>query len=365
MESSVGENCSQFDFNKTCFKFTKESTFSAVIWCRTAISSLGTLVSLAAILYLLHLKFCKKENLERAGRLALYLCIASLFNGIITAIQIAAVSTTLVCDHVVANNFCTTASTLIGCSVWTILVLMVWIYVEMVMAVFLTSKYQNYRCCEWYKQYRDSKYYDGCVIATTLAIPILFSHIPLKLYGLAGAWCWIKTRDDECHKIVAGVVEQFLLWYAWAMLFIVVFSVTAVVALVIICTRKKKAADAVQYNQYLKGAYLLGVYQIIFALIYGIGFANRIIYAVHKKTILWLWIIHGIADALVSLAIPFLFIISRCLKLTELPALDNAPAHNGDREQACEEPNIENSVQEPNERSRLLPISNQAAEPSM
>ena len=338
---SVGVNCSQIDFNQTCFTFS-EPSFWAVVVSRTFFSSIGAVLAFVAILYFVKRKLYEKVELKPAGRLLLYLCTASLFNGIITALQIVPVHSGLICGRPVVNNFCTTASTLIGYSFWTICILMFWINVEIIMAALVTSenkKYKESRCCKKYIQYRDSVYYDGCVIATTLSIPNIFCHIPIKLYGLAGAWCWIKTYDDECKEILAGVIEQFLLMYAWAMAFIVVFSVTAVAVWVIIYRRKKVASDAEQdqYDQYLKDARLFVYYPIIFSVIYGIGCINRVIYAFRKKTIWPLWIIHGISDALVSLLIPLLFLLYHQKKLNQLPRRDD--------------------VQEPNdpEREPLLP----------
>ena len=325
--------CSEMNFtDKTCFEFS-ERGFWAVVGCRTGFSSVGTLMSALALLYFISVACSVKGPVARHGdkirvkpaaRLALYLCIASFFNGIMTAIQIVPVANGLTCGHIVVNSFCVTAATLLSYTVWAILVLMFWIYVEIVMAVLMTSENENYRnsrCCRTYNHYRDSIYYDGCVIATTLSIPNIYCHVPLKLYGLAGAWCWIKTRDDECHKIVAGIAEQFALWYAWAMLFIVVFSVTAIVIWVVIYTRKQIAADAVQdnYDQYLKDARPFVIYPIIFAVIYGLGFANRIVYAFHEKTIVPLWIIHGIAEPQVCLLIPLYFLLRHRKKLDQLP----------------------------------------------
>ena len=320
MESLDGANCSQLDFtNRSCFKFS-ESGFKNVVWCRTGFSFLGAVMSVLAIIYFARLIY-KKNNLKPADRLALYLCFASLFNGIFTAIQFVPVYRGLICDHVVANSFCRVASGLLTYSVWTVLVLMVWINVEIIRATFELcdeEKGKHSGCCTRCTKCQNSKYkyaYDGCVLATTLLFPIIFVVIPRakQLYGLSGAWCWIKTRDDECHKINIGVIQQFVLWYAWAMIFIFVFIVTLVFVGVKLFRTKRFARDDPKvkdrYRRYLKETCHLALYPIAFSCIYGLGCVNRIIYAFNEKTILWLWIVHGIADALVSLLIP-VFILS-------------------------------------------------------
>ena len=320
MESSVGEDCSQMDFtNKSCFKFN-ETGFKAVVGCRTGFSILGVLISLLAILYIVRRRAWKKMG--PAGRLALYLCIASLFHGIITALQIAPVIGRLKCDHISANCFCATTAVLLLYSAWTVLVLMIWVNVEIIMVTSkLTAeeKGKDPPCCvERYTNCKESyRCYDGCVWATTLLVPILPCIIPAitKSYGLAGAWCWIKARDDECEKIKAGVAEQFLLWYAWAMLFIVVFFLTLLHGWYKITKIKQSGCDHPdfknKYKLYLKEICHLCLYPIIFSVIYGIGIVNRILYAHedNQQNILWLWILHALADALISLLIPVFFLL--------------------------------------------------------
>ena len=338
MESSDGVNCSQMNFtNRSCFQFD-ETGFQIVIWCRTGFSILGTVMSAVAILLIIRLKAWKKVELNPAARLALYLCVASLFNGIITVIStIVPVYNRLICDYLNANSFCTAASFLITYSVWAILVLMVWIYVQIIMAVLTDSeRYGNSNFCRKYANYRDSIFYDGCVLATTLFIPIIFSIIPLtdtnpKLYGLAGAWCWIRARDDKCQDILAGIIEQFALWYAWVMAFSLVFVVTVVVVGVILYKTKQYARDADkdQYDRYLRDIRPLAIYPIVFTVIYGYGCANRILYAFREETILWLWIPHGIADAFVSVMIPLFFLLHHQMKLNQLPPEREPLLRNG------------------------------------
>ena len=54
------------------------------------------------------------------------------------------------------------------------------------------------------------------VLFSTL-FPVLFSWIPFinDLYGLVGAWCWIKQWKNDCppHHDLQGTIEQLTLWY--------------------------------------------------------------------------------------------------------------------------------------------------------
>ena len=56
-----------------------------------------------------------------------------------------------------------------------------------------------------------------CYIFFSCFTPLMTSWIPFigDFYGLAGAWCWIKTWKHNCasHHYTQGILEQFLLWY--------------------------------------------------------------------------------------------------------------------------------------------------------
>ena len=335
MESSVDVNCSEkTNFNDTCFEF-KKTSFWAIIGCRTGLSILGALLSMLAILFIIRLKVWKNVELKPAGRLALYLCTASLFNGIVVAIS-TIVPVSYTCGHVVANNFCTAAAFLISWSCWIILVLMVWIYVQIVMAVLTDSeRCKNSRFCIKYINCRDSICYDGCILTTTLFFPIIFSIIPLvstnpELYGLAGAWCWIKARNKDCGRIVEGIIEQCTVWYAWGMTFTLVFVVTVIIVGVVLYKTKQYAPDIHQnlYRRYLRDIRPLVIYPIIYSLIYGVACANRIVTAFHEKTILWLWIPHGFVDALISVIIPLFFLLHHRKKINDEPSMESQPILN-------------------------------------
>ena len=52
-------------------------------------------------------------------------------------------------------------------------------------------------------------------MSVSAGVPGLVMWVPFigGLYGLSGPWCWITTHDKDCQVIIAGVVEQALLWY--------------------------------------------------------------------------------------------------------------------------------------------------------
>ena len=64
---------------------------------------------------------------------------------------------------------------------------------------------------------RNFENFEAAYILISVLLPLLFTWIPFidDLYGLAGAWCWIKVWKDNCasHHSLEGTIEQFTLWY--------------------------------------------------------------------------------------------------------------------------------------------------------
>ena len=130
---------------------------------------------------------------------------------------------------------------------------------------------------------------------------------------MAGAWCWIKATDDECHEIKAGVIEQFALWYGPLMLCVFFFFlVTGIIIFALFMKRKKAATEQHMQDQFsrsLKEMRPLLFYPIIFGAIYSLGFANRVYYAATRKAVLGLWISHAVIGPTLPLMISLAFFL--------------------------------------------------------
>uniref|UniRef100_A0A1X7TA22 G-protein coupled receptors family 2 profile 2 domain-containing protein n=1 Tax=Amphimedon queenslandica TaxID=400682 RepID=A0A1X7TA22_AMPQE len=61
---------------------------------------------------------------------------------------------------------------------------------------------------------KDLRRLEPLYILTSFGIPLLFAWIPFvnNLYGIAGAWCWIKNWDCN-KKLPLGFTEQYLFLY--------------------------------------------------------------------------------------------------------------------------------------------------------
>ena len=302
MDASVGPNCSQLDFvNMSCFIFNKHQ-FESIRWAKIGVSTLAGVICCLAILLIVFLKAYKKF----VHRLALYLCIAAFFNSIGFLLQILPVKDK--CDYVVVSNeaVCKAAGISATYTFWVILLLTCWITLHLfILAVFK-------------RNYHLSRKYEIGAVAACYSIPFLISVIPFihftegsTMYGLAGAWCWIKLTDMHCNEYEEGLVEQFALWYGPFMLFVLLNFLAMVVVMVVLCKGKRGAPSQLQ-NQYksaIKEALPLLFYPIVFNLIYSLAFVNRVYYAVTKKTIFPLWTAHAIADPCVPLLVPLAFLL--------------------------------------------------------
>ena len=278
MDASVGSNCSQLEFvNMSCFIFNKRQ-FESIRWSKIGVSTLAGAICCLAILLIVFLKAYKK-NCSPSCPVSVH---CSLLYSIGFLLQILPVKDK--CDYVVVSNeaVCIAAGISATYTFWVILLLTWWITLHLfILAVFK----RNY--------YRSRKYEIGAV-AACYSIPFCISVIPFihfteasTMYGLAGAWCWIKLTDMHCNKFKEGLVEQFALWYGPFMLFVLLNFLAMVVVMVVLCKGKRGAPSQLQY-QYksaIKEALPLLFYPIVFNLIYSLAFFNRVYYAVTKKTI--------------------------------------------------------------------------------
>ena len=80
---------------------------------------------------------------------------------------------------------------------------------------------------------KDHKCYEVLCLMISIVFPLLFTWIPFvnEDYGPAGAWCWIQSWNNDCidNLSIAGVTEQFALWYGPAMFLSVVESIAIIV----------------------------------------------------------------------------------------------------------------------------------------
>ncbi len=296
-------NCSQQDLgNETCFKFSKNQ-FDAVIWTKTSVSSLSAVACCLAIFLIVFLRAYKRF----VHRLTLYLAIAALIYSLVFALQVLPVDDR--CDHVIVTDerLCLALGFLVQYSAWVMLLFMCWITLHLFLLGVMHINWKSWR----YE-------FGGMVLAHTC--PVLFAVIPFvdfgngTMYGLAGAWCWIKVSDDHCRPYTDGTAEQFALWYAPLMILVVVNFLAMLVLIVVLYKGSRARADNLphlqqQYKDALKEAIPLLFYPIFFNVLCCMAFANRVYYAATEKTNFVLWMAHAIADPSLPLFMPLAFLL--------------------------------------------------------
>ena len=300
--SGTNPNCSALidNFtNKTCFRLN-EHHYETVFWIKTLVLILAAVACSLAIGMIVFFKAYKKF----VHRLALYLAIAALFNCFAFILNSLPVENRCGIMLVKNEGFCIATGFLDQYTTWVILLLVCWITLQLFMLGVLKRKY-------------DSLIYEVAGVVITLVASLVSSIIPFidfgngTMYGLAGAWCWIRTTGENCNEFTEGVVEQFVLWYGTVMFF-VTLNFLAVLAVIVVLHREKQQAEGSlrrKYKDAQREAMPLLFYPIIFSVIYSLAFVNRVYYAGTKKTVAALWAIHAIAESSLPLFIPLAFLL--------------------------------------------------------
>ena len=293
-------NCSASNFtNQSCFKLDQQ-LFESVFWAKIVIQVLAGVAGCLVILMIFHFKAYKNF----VQRLHLYLAIAAIFN--CTAFTLNSLPVENRCGHMFVKNeiFCQASGFLDQYSTWLILLLVCWITLQ----IFMLGVFKrNYKSCK----------YELVGVLTTLVVPLVASIIPSinfgngTMYGLAGAWCWIKTTDERCNPYTEGDIQQFVLWYGTVMFF-VTLNLLAMLAVVIVLyrgTKQEQGRLQYQYQKALKEVRPLVFYTFIFSIFYTLSFADRVHYADNKKTDITLWVIHAISESSLPLFLTLAFLL--------------------------------------------------------
>ena len=229
-----------------------------------------------------------KAHQRTSHRLVLWLMISTLLLSAVIAFELLIAKFENGHD---IEQMCKVIGLFLEYAIWMKLMLTFWINFHLFL---LTVLWRSY----WWLEF--------VYILTSLAIPATFFWVPLlhNAYGLAGGWCWIRAMDDQCTKLKAGLVEQFVLWYGPMMLFTVVNVAMMVVMATVLCKRaccggSKEDKDPLlpkpRHNIALKETLPLIAYPVTFHILCCFGFADRIEMAITNSPLYGLWLLHAIA----------------------------------------------------------------------
>ena len=230
-----------------------------------AISTASALVSALACAGVIALILLFKKHQFFTQRLVLYLNIIALTN---------AVSVTLHrVDYNGSNSatqgFCMFSGFLDQTTSWGLLIAVCCITVNLLLNVVFQKRTE-----------RLEKLY----FVLIFVFPLTFNWIPFikQAYGLAGAWCWIRSEEEDCSIFVFGVVLRFVLWYVPLYVILIILIVIYIVILYKIAKDRHKWEGKYDPNsqqrkeQMQKEVRPLIAYPLIYLLINMVPLINRI-----------------------------------------------------------------------------------------
>lgn len=198
--------------------------FDSHIYAKVAaLAATSGFVSLLASCFVVFIIVLFKKWQFFTQRLILYLATTSvLFSlaAILQRIDYNNVETT----HY--NNFCVFAGFLSQVSGWMVLNSVI-----SIMASLLLTAFSNKR----------AEKFEIVFLLLIFVFPLTFNWIPFikSTYGRAGAWCWIRSKDDvTCQKSEFGQVLQLVLWYI--PLYVVMFIMIVLYAIVLVKLHRTK-----------------------------------------------------------------------------------------------------------------------------
>ena len=177
--------------------------------------------------------------------------------------------------------------------------------------------------------FKNLKRLEWLYISSSVLGPLLISWIPFihHSYGLAGAWCYIRSWKDDCptEKYSEGIVEQFGLYYGPAALSLLVNIIAIGVMVVVMLWRARKSVQSTelqslvgardQYVEVLKQTLPLLIYPVIYFTLLLIPLSNRFYMAVSSSNNYGYVFAHAVAHPLMCFFAGLVLIIHMCYVL--------------------------------------------------
>lgn len=153
---------------------------------------------------------------------------------------------------------------------------------KLLFSMWMTSHLFLYAVC-----YRNVKKLEPWFAAGIVVLSFLVSSVPFAThsYGPSGSWCWIENLGgNSCSIQLAGVVEQFALWYGLALVVLLAQCAAIVVMICVVMVRVYRikryhllsSGSTRQYYNLLKQLFPLVSYPLLFTLLITPPFFNRV-----------------------------------------------------------------------------------------
>ena len=187
----------------------------------------ASLVCLLSLILVLKFKLYKYFS----HRLASYQVLSSLFFAIVLSVELVFANYSK--NQEVYEPFCKVVGFLFEYAVWLKVLFMMWLALHLFC----------FTVC-----YKSTEEKEPFILVSLVLVPFLFIWIPFinELYGLAGAWCWIKDYDVcSGDRIVLGMIEQYALLYApvFTVLLVAIFLLIVLMLFVVVQSSKQRAIE--------------------------------------------------------------------------------------------------------------------------
>lgn len=255
--------------------------------CSAGVSFIASIIVICIIILFKKLKFSSQ-------RLVFYLSLAVALYSIATA----SVKT----DYHVINHqtdeFCKWIAFASQYTQWCLLLAVCVITIDILFRI-LKTDYPNLR----------NGYTEFFYVILIFVVPGFFNWIPFywDLYGISGAWCWIKDKGmsssgtcDKQNKMALGF--EFGLWYG--PLFVLCCIISIIYPMIVYLLRKQRKnlsiynPEQIQLLRTMRNEiYSIFWYPIVFMLINIFPLTNRIVSS-FTEPVFVLWVLHAVISPL-------------------------------------------------------------------
>ena len=178
----------------------------------------------------------------------------------------------------------------------------------------------------------------GLEVAYVIVSPIfclVYALVPFSTdnYGLAGAWCWVRSLNEDCSFSLSGYLEQLVHSYGFSLINSIVAMILMVAVVVVYC--KLSATLDLELLQLVKKTFFVLVCFFVHVLFITSAIIYRAIELHHHQGLPY-WYMTAISYPLGILLFPIAFVISfypvrkicSCEKASELCCCCKKKARN-------------------------------------
>lgn len=263
--SGSGSGSGEFptNYTKPCINPFDDSIYAIV----AAVAAASGLISMLASCFIIFIIILFKKWKFFSQRLILYLAITAALLSLAMVLQRVDYNNQRSKNY---ENFCIFAGFLSQVTGWMVLDAVICIQIFLLLAVFTDKQPERF---------------EAIFVLLIFVFPLTFNWIPLihSTYGKAGAWCWIRSKNDKtCEAIRFGGVLQLVLWYIPLYVTMVVLVVLYVAVLVKLHSMKRKWTGDFNPHSVKKSKQMtreilpLIIYPLIFFVLNIPPFINRI-----------------------------------------------------------------------------------------